>query len=205
MKSLQQKRFSETIDYTIDDTGLLITRKSRSKHVERHIAFEKIATIRSKQKHDQKAALVSMAVAFIVTLVLFIASFSDAEITPSYILVWGAIFVALCLVYWFSRIDIIFIFTTDNQHVGFFAHKPSEQEVSRFIDLLFVERTSYLISRYGNLNRNLDYSTQLGNLDWLLNAKAISKSTYDHKLAELNALFQGKSQGSPIGFSQQQP
>lgn len=199
MKSLQQKRISETID----DTELLISRTSRSKHVECHIAFEKITTIRSKQTHDQKAVLVSMAVAFVVTLVLFIASFSDSEITAPYILVWGAIFVVLSIAYWFSRTEVIFIFTTENQHVGFFAQKPSEQEVTSFIDQLFEERTAYLVSRYGNLNRNLDYSTQLGNLDWLLNAKAISKSLYDQKLAELNALFQGKNQGSPIGFSQQ--
>lgn len=51
------------------------------------------------------------------------------------------------------------------------------------------------------LNKNLDFSQQLENLNWLINSRAISKKDYDLKVGELNALFSSPSGNNRIGFS----
>jgi hypothetical protein len=63
------------------------------------------------------------------------------------------------------------------------------------------ERNKYLASKYGQLNRNMEYGGQLENLNWLLNNRAITKEYYDQKVAELNALFHTNVGNNPIGFT----
>ncbi len=92
------------------------------------------------------------------------------------------------------------MYTTENKFIDFYSDRPSSEEVSKFIENVIAERNLYLISKYGNINRNLEYGPQLDNLNWLLNSKAISKKKYDEKLNELNLLFNSNQANSPIGF-----
>jgi hypothetical protein len=79
--------------------------------------------------------------------------------------------------------------------------KNTFDAVNNFIEQLMMERNLYLVSKYAQLSRNLEYSQQLDTLNWLLNNRAFSKEKYDGKVQELNALFNSHLTNKPIGFS----
>jgi len=68
-----------------------------------------------------------------------------------------------------------YLYTTENKLIEFYSNIPSNTEVANFIENVINERNIYLLSKYGSINRNLEYAPQLDNLNWLLNTKAISK------------------------------
>ncbi|OIQ97371.1 hypothetical protein GALL_206310 [mine drainage metagenome] len=201
-RTLIQQGTFKTLNFTIDDTGLQFHKKRRESNIELHFAFEQIKTNKASEIDHNKFLLVCANIAAFFFLLFFIMSFSDRTIEGSTIIFWLVTSLAIFIIYFFSRSKKIYLYTTENKLIEFYADKPNENEVNEFIEELLNERTTYLVSKYGNPNRNLEYAPQLDNLNWLLNVKAITKSTYDEKIRELNSLFNNIS-NSPIGFVKQ--
>ncbi len=199
--NLIQKSALKSIEFTIDDTGLLFNKKSRNSEHELHFSFEQLKTNKASEVEHNKFLVVCASLATFFTICLFAASQSDKTIETSTTLFWAFVSVVLFSVYFLLRTKKTYLYTTDNKFIDFYSDKPSTEEVSRFIENLLNERNSFLVSRYGNPNRNLEYAPQLENLNWLLNTKAISKAKYDEKLMELNSLFGSHQNVNPIGFS----
>ncbi len=200
-KKLIQKTTFKTIEFTIDDTGLLFHRKSKNSEAELHFSFEQIKTNKVTEVDHNKLLVVTASIAALVAIIAFGARFSDETILPSTIFIWACISTALFIFYFQSRNRKIYLYTSDNNVIAFFANKKDIIDTNEFIEQLFHDRNLYLVSKYGNPNRNLDYTFQLNNLNWLLDTKALSKSSYDEKFRELNALFNNNLSKNPIGFS----
>lgn len=200
-KTLTQKVSFQTTVFSIEDTGLLIIQKAKQGETELHFPFEQIKTNKATVLDHNKGAL-TLAFAFAgIALFAFILGFIDKTIESMGAHWWLMISIILFIVYFKTKRKKIYLQTNENKIIEFHADKSNLHNVTIFIEQLLIERNTYLVSRYGNLNRNLEFGTQLDNLNWLLNSRAISKVQYDEKIQELNALFNGNTGSKPIGFS----
>ncbi len=200
-RTLNQKSGFKTSTFTIDDTGLLIKTKSKQNETELHFPFEQIKTNRATALDHNKGVLTLAFVFAGIALFVFILSLSDKTVEWIAVPIWVTISLVLFVVYFWTRAKKFYLQTTENRIIAFLANKTNLDEVNDFIEQLLIERNLYLVSKYGNLNRNLEFGPQLENLNWLLNNRAISKAKYDEKVQELNILFNSHLSNKPIGFS----
>ena len=200
-KSLIQKSGFKTSIFSIEDTGLLVQTKSKQNSTELHYPFEQIKTNRATALDHNKGVLTLALVFAGIALLVFIMSFTDQTIEWIAAPLWGIISLGLFAIYFRTRKRKFYLQTTENKIIAFVTSKNTFDTVNDFIEELIAERNLYLISKYGNLTKNLEYGHQLESLNWLLNNRAISKEKYDEKVNELNILFNSHLSNKPIGFS----
>jgi hypothetical protein len=200
-KSLTQKSGFKTSTFSIEDTGLLVQTKSKQNSSELHYPFEQIKTNRATGL-DHNKALLTLAIIFgAIALLVFIMSFTDTTIEWIAAPIWATISAVLFVIYFRTRQRKFYLQTTENKIIALVVTKNTFDAVNNFIEQLMMERNLYLVSKYAQLSRNLEYSQQLDTLNWLLNNRAFSKEKYDGKVQELNALFNSHLTNKPIGFS----
>ena len=200
-KTLVQKSRLKTSTFTIEDTGLLISTSSKQNSTELHYPFEQIRTNRATALDHNKGALTLAFVFAGIALLVFIMSFTDKTVEWIAVPLWSTISLALFVFYFQTRKRKLYLQTTENKVIEFLVNKDTLETVNGFIENVLSERNMYLVSKYATLNRNLEYATQLDNLNWLLNNRAFSKEKYDEKVQELNTLFNSHLTNKPIGFS----
>lgn len=198
--TLIQRLGNKTKEFSIDDTGLLLFVKSKESEKELYYPFEVICTSKATILDHNKTTLVIAYIFAIITIIVFIAGFFDPTVEIIAAPIWALISIVLFIYYYKTKKKKTYLQTTDNRTIEFVIEDGPHDTVDNFIHELINERNTYLISKYGNINRHLEYNPQLENLNWLLNARVISKAQYDEKIQELNALFNGNSGTKSIGF-----
>lgn len=201
MKNLTQKIGFKSITYTIVDTGLIRNIQSRSGSSEFHYPFEQIKTNKAFVTEQAKGALAVAGVFAGIAVFVFVLSFSDNTVEPIAVPLWLSISLIVFFYYFKTRVRKVYLQTTENVTLDFLATKPSKEDVEEFIQQLLAERNTYLLSKYGQLTRHLDYASQFDNLNWLLNNRVFTKQAYDDKIQELNKLFNMNLESKPIGFT----
>jgi hypothetical protein len=180
--SLTQKTGFKTSIFSIEDTGLLVQTKSKQNSSELHYPFEQIKTNRATGLDHNKGLLALACIFGGITLLVFIMSFTDPTIEKIATPLWGSISLVLFVIYFRTRQRKFYLQTTENKLIALVAKKNTTDTVNNFIEQLMAERNLYLVSKYANLSRNLEYAHQLENLNWLLNNRAFSKEKYDEKV-----------------------
>jgi hypothetical protein len=198
--TLEQKNYFNIYAFSIEDAGVKKKTIKKDGTSEFQVSFEKITTTKTYYTQQNKALLFLSCIFFVAGFISFGASFSDSSVSAVTILVW--LFLAGCCLfaYFKTRVYKIYLYTSDNTALIFNRDKPSRQEVESFIDNIIKTRNTNLITKYGNPNRNLQYASQLENLNWLLNVQAMTLDDYNMKVNLLNSLFNTTS-GSGIGFT----
>lgn len=200
-QQLIQKSGLKTISFIIEDTGLLKKIKSKQVESEQHFPFEQIGTNRATLLDHNKGMFTIGIILAGIALITLISDLAGQDVEKMATPLWATFSAVFFVLYFRSRKKKLFLQMNDNRNIEFSAGKENLEEVSKFIENIISERNTYLISKYGLLNKNLDFSQQLENLNWLLNSRAISKKDYDLKVGELNALFSSSSGNNRIGFS----
>lgn len=198
--TLEQIINGKTMSYIIDDAGLKTVTGAKYGASEYHIPFEQVKTNKSFVFEHNKSCL-GLAI-FFGALALFVLILGILDVAePSAFPIWSLISAGLFVIYYRSRGHKLFIETTDGNSLVFILTNENNEEVIAFVELLIQARNKYLLSKYSQLNRNLEYGGQLENLNWLLNTRALSKEQYDAKVVELNTLFHTHTSNKPIGFA----
>jgi hypothetical protein len=197
---LEQKINGKSMSYIIDDAGLKRVIGAKYGASEYHMPFEQIKTNKSFVFEHNKSCL-GLAIFFgaLALFVLILGILDAAE--PTAFPVWSLISAGLFVIYYRSRGHKLFIETTDGNSLVFILTNQNSEAVIAFADLLIQARNKYLLSKYSQLNRNLEYGGQLENLNWLLNTRALTKEQYDAKVVELNTIFHTHTGNKPIGFA----
>ena len=201
MKTLTQKDHFQTFDFTIDDAGLLKTIRLKHGESEFHTPFEKITGNKIYLVEDSKLAMVLGAGFALLSLILFISSFSNTDIEKVAAPIWLAASVISFLVYVKTKKRKLFLKTSENQTIEFYNDKPSREEVDAFIKELIEHRNDYLNTKYGQPSKRLEFGQQIENFNWLLNTRVISRVEYDEKVNTLNAMFNITPGENKIGFA----
>ncbi len=76
-RNLKQKGFLKTLEYLIDDTGLLFTKKSRNSEIELHFSFEQLKTNKATEVEHNKLLIVTACLSTFFTICLLVASPTD--------------------------------------------------------------------------------------------------------------------------------
>jgi hypothetical protein len=199
-KTLQQKIGRQNTEYVIDDAGLKKVTHAKFGASEFHIPFEQIRTNKTFVLEQNKSCLglaIFFAGIFLLTFIMGAMDMVEATALPW----WFAISISLFAIYYKSRAHKLYVETNDGKVIEFTLTKETHLIVTEFVDLMMQERNRYLISKYAQLNKNLEYGSQLENLNWLLNSRAMTKEQYDGKVSELNTLFHTTASNKPIGFA----
>ena len=199
--TLEQKNYFDTYIFSIEDAGVKKKTVKKNGISEFQVSFEKITTTKTYHTSQNKALLIFACVCFIAGILTFGASFSDASISAGTILIWLFIGGVLLFSYIKTKANKIFLYTTDNTAFIFYSNKPSNEAVEEFINEIIKTRNINLITKHGSPNRNLQYASQLENLNWLLNIQALSLETYNAKVDLLNSMFNTGGGKSSIGFT----
>ena len=201
MTTLEQRVRFKTFKFEIDDAGLSKKITLRNGESEFHTPFEKITVNRSYLVQDNKTALVAGVLLLLISIIVFLASFSDKSIQAATALLWLAFSCIGFVAYFKTKERKLFLITSENATIEFYNDKPTKEMVNIFINELIKQRNIYLNSKYGQPSKRLEYTPQLDNFNWLLNTKVISKAEYDQKMAVLNSLFHANPGNNKIGFS----
>ena len=199
--TLEQKNYFDTFIFSIEDAGVKKKTIKNNGTSEFQVSFEKITTTKKYNTNQNKPLLFLACIFFVAGLISFIASSSDSSVSATTTLIWLLLGGCCLFAYFKTRIYRIFLYTSDNTAFIFNRDKPSREEVENFIDNIIKKRNISLVAKYGNPNRNLQYASQLENLNWLLNIQAITLDDYNTKVGLLNSLFSTTSGKSNIGFA----
>ena len=86
----------------------------------------------------------------------------------------------------------------DGQQILFYRSNPSRAAVDAFIDEVLKRRDSYLLDKFGTLDKGLPYDNQLYNLQWLNRNWVLSDEEYRAREQQLKRMFNLETR--PIGF-----
>ena len=88
---------------------------------------------------------------------------------------------ALLAYYYYSKQNYWKIILANNGFIFIHKNLPSENHIDTFYADLIACRNDYLLSSYGQIDKNLDYAEQLKNLQWLKRLSAISPAEFESK------------------------
>ena len=173
---LTEKKGAKSTTFIIEDTGLLIKTIAGTNETEQHFPFEQIGTDRATFLYHNKGMLTMGFVFMGIGLFTLISDLAGQSVEAIATPLWISISVVLFAFYFRTRKKTFVLQTTDNKNITFYANSENPEAPNTFIEQIIAERNIYLVSKYGILNKNLDFGHQLENLNWLLNNRALSKN-----------------------------
>jgi hypothetical protein len=191
----QTQLIQNNISFNIEDAGIVKKTSSKNGVSELHYSFESITNNKVCALEDNKALLVIATIMAVISIISFAYDGMDFSA-----LICFALSGLLYYLYYKTRVKKLYVSTSDGQPLFFVADNPNLEEVAAFVDAVYAARNVYLLSKYSNLTKHVDYASQLNNLNWLLNNRVLSKGQYDQKIEELNSLFNSPLGNKPIGF-----
>ena len=199
--TLEQKVLYTTYQFLVDDSGVQKTTISLGKESEYHIPFEQITTNKTIIKENKRGLLIGGCCFILAGIIYLISAISDGKLDLSILLVWLIPGAFMLCVYFFTGHEKLYLYTSNNSAIKIFNDKPNKSVVNEFINEIFKRRNEYLLAKYGQPTKNLAYSTQLDNFNWLLNIRVLSLDEYNQKISTLNGLFNNTPGKDSIGFA----
>ena len=184
-----QQRLLEKRHFRFMEDGLFIHSSNAGMTHEYEIKYENIGTKIIYWKNGLNIYL--LVAAFLTAAsVIFCFDITEPEVEPSMRL-FLVVLILLCIsLYFITYKKARYITTPNNSNpIELFSNKPSIEAVDDFIDEILSRRKTFLLQRFGQLNKNLSYEPQYYSLTWLLDNKVINEEEYDQKLQELNSLY----------------
>jgi len=198
MRTLSQKKNFVKKEFKITNSKLHYNIIKTGNENEVDIPFENIEGDKLSNKTSNNALLVISIAFYRISISTLIAKFVTINVEPYAYIVWFVLASILFILYRNSRSEYWKIKLADNNYLFFHKNIPNEQEVNEFIETLISNRNEYLISTYSQIDKNLDYKSQLQNLKWLKAIDVITNENFDTKQKELKLMFTPKKNN--IGF-----
>lgn len=179
----KQRNWFESIKYQILEDGIKQSYRSLSNSFEQIIKFEEIGSETIKDSKRKKAWLLAGVVFLILTVAVMLASISAKNDFMEGLVFWPIVSGICFLIYFTAKVDRIFLIGKVNV---FFLNKKSDLEkVDRFIKIVLDKRKCYLKEKYAYIEYELDPSTQIERLKWMLDEKVITTEEYERMKSEL--------------------
>jgi hypothetical protein len=194
---LKLKSFAKSIEIQINDTGVSVIEKSLTNYHEYHIEFDQFTTKRTVKREINNGMLFFVFICAIITLIKFFGYLAPAGTgLPGTI-----IFLSITLFF------IVLAFTTKKQIVvltklygqtGFEIpfKNSNEKEVREFADLIIEKTKEYLISKYGNVDKDMPRENQFENIISLKDRNIITEKEFER----LKNILLDKDAEKKIGF-----
>ncbi|MBC7828233.1 MAG: hypothetical protein H7122_10850 [Chitinophagaceae bacterium] len=187
---LHNRRFLKTQKFDILRTSLKIEKKTPLDSVEYEVSFEHIHNKKKVQTITNNNFLVLSFFLFVIGLLLQIGSNVELSIT---LLLGAVIFLGLALT---TRQKTITIPTYDGDKIELFFNSRNKQEVLDFSNKVIEASNSFLLNKYGKIDKALPLEGQLSNLHYLRDRDTITDEEYENFK---NQLLGRENKGS-LGF-----
>lgn len=158
---------------------------------EYEISFEHIHNKKKIQTNTNDNLLVISFSLLVIGLLFQFGSNREISITA---LIFGTFFLALALT---TRKKTITIPTYDGDKIELFFNRRNNGEVLEFSNKIIEASNTFLLNKYGKIDRALPVEGQLNNLNFLRDRNIISKEEYENLK---NQLFGRENKGS-FGFN----
>jgi hypothetical protein len=172
MKYKNKKGLSTTeIEFLI--SGLKMSKKSVFEFVEYEIPFEQISNKKKVQSTISDGMLISAVIFMIFGILVFLGS----EFEGGFFMM----VIALILTIWtfLRRIRVITVHTFTDQDIKLYFNRANKEEVMDLANTIISHSNSFLLRKYGKVDRALAIEPQIENLQFLRNREILDEDQYE--------------------------
>ncbi len=198
MNELKQSGLFITKHLKISDSKLFYSISKFGNSEESVIAFENISPDIVTHKQSNNILIYIALFIYGLSAILIIDMLSGGESESIFLAMYLTAATSLVVYYFITRKEYWKINLTNTGHFSVEKTSPSKEEVSTFLELLMKARKKHLIENYTAIDENIDYATQLDNLNWLKSMEVISKVEYEKLYLQLKTTV--KPEKKRIGF-----
>jgi len=172
-------------------SGLKICKKTFFDSMEYEISFEKLDN-KIKIRTTVRNGLLIIAFFFTFLGLLFLTG-TDSNLTGTFFMLAITFFAVSFL----TKKKTITIASYDGDDIIFYFTKSNKENVIDFANLIIKSGNTYLLNKYGKIDKALPIENQLANLDFLRNKEIITEDHFEN----LKNQLLGRENKSSIGFS----
>lgn len=185
-----QYKLFEKRSFKFTDDGLRVRYRNIMKTHEYELKYEDIGTKVVDFTGGVRAWLVPTLILSVVAGILYIDRINGGDVEKGAELFYLS-FALVCLtLYILTFKKARFLSKSNNANaIEFLSKNPTEEDLGNFINQILLRRNSFLLGRYGQLNKNISYESQYDNLKWLLDNGVLNQNDYNEKIVELEELF----------------
>lgn len=194
---LSQNRFMNSRNIKIYENKIQYRITKFGKSQEITIPFENLTGFKDSFIISAQPFLLAAVVSlFLAIICLFTNKGEEFDFSASAF--YGMIFLLVTPIYFICR-ESLWKFRLDNlSYITLFKNIPNHKHVDKFIDIMFEQRKKYLKQTYLFVTPNMDYESQMKNLQWLRKGDVIDVTEFEKTKNELDMIF--KSEKQSIGF-----
>ena len=185
-----QHKLFEKRWFKFTEDGLRVRYNNIMKTHEYELKYEDIGTKVVDFVGGIRAFLVPTLILSVVAAVVYIDRINGGDVENGAEIFYLS-FALVCLVLYIMTFKRVRYLSKSNNAnaIEFLIKKSTEKDLENFINQILSRRKSFLMERYGYLNKNISYESQYNNLKWLLDNDVLDQIDYNEKLAKLDELF----------------
>ncbi|WP_216848960.1 hypothetical protein [Pedobacter sp. L105] len=185
-----QHKLFEKRWFKFTDDGLRVRYRSIMKTNEYEIKYEDIGNKIVDFSGGVRAWFIPTLILSIVSGILYIDRINGGDVENGAEFFYLSFALVCLILYIMTFKKARYLSKSNNANaIEFLRKKATEKDLENFINQILSRRKSFLIERYGQLNRNISYESQYNNLKWLLDNNVLDQKSYEEKLADLEELF----------------
>ncbi|RZK01864.1 MAG: hypothetical protein EOO43_23680 [Flavobacterium sp.] len=185
-----QHNFFEKRYYKLTDTGLRVRYKTLIKTHDYELKYEEVGSKLVEFTGGTKAWLVPAIFLTVLAVILYFDRTGGGDVEKGAELFYLSFAMVCFTIYILTYKRVCYLSRSNNvQSIEFLSNKPTREKLDNFIKVILSKRKTFLMERYGQLNKNVSYQSQYDNLRWLLDNDALDQNDYDEKLGKLEKLF----------------
>ncbi len=187
---MYNRRFLKNQEFNILHSSLKVEKRTPLDSIEYEIPFEHIHNKKKIQTITNNSLLVISFTLLVIGLLFQLGSNTEVSII---LLIIAAFFLTLALI---TRQKVITIPTYDGDKIELFFNKRNKQELLNFSNKIIEASNSFLLNKYGKIDKVLPLEAQLNNLNFLRDRDIITDKEYENLK---NQLLGRENKGS-LGF-----
>lgn len=188
---MNNRKLFKKQEFEILGSSLKVKKSNLLDSSEYEISFEQIHNKKKVQTTTNNNLLVIAFTLLVIGLLFQLGPNTEVSIT---ILIFAAIFLGCALV---SRQKVITIPTYSGETIELFFNRRTKANLLDFSDRIIAASNSFLLNKYGKVDRALPLEGQLANINFLRDREIITDEEYER----LKNNLLGRDNKSTLGFT----
>ncbi len=190
MENLIQNRLLQKTTYSFYEHGISIKSKGLFNSLEYEVPYEELSDRVIYESKISDGYKVGMAGIIIFLIVSIINNSGDMIVLGIITVIAGLV------VLYYTREKTASIILIDKRALIINQKKPNATVVREFISRIQSNRKEYLKAKYGRIDKDLPFETQINSFNWLKNSNVINEEEFE----TLKNLLLRNSNEKKIGF-----
>jgi len=189
-KTIETKRFLKKLNVELLENSIKIKHKTLFDYIEYEVYYENIENKKTVIEEVNNGLVAISSVIFIVGLLYLFGSYYKIALP---LMLFS---IVLIITIFNTKQRIIRIKNSSGANIQMFFDKSNENEVRDFADEIISHTNSYLLNKYGKIDKDLPFENQFSNIEYLRNRNVINEEKYQQLKNQLL-----NKEGRTIGFN----